>query len=108
MLGTALDFELQDGRHARIFLKNLGGDFQVTGLIEPAAKEKRGRKPAKGGVMMKRLGESPGKRVSEGRITDALRKKKKMGQQSLVGGPGGSRRDSIIRGHGSPMKRRKR
>ena len=48
MLGTALDLELQDGRHARIFLKNLGGDFQVTGLIEPAAKEKRGGKAAKG------------------------------------------------------------
>jgi hypothetical protein len=39
MLGTALDLELQDGRRARIFVKNLDGDFQVTGPIESAPKK---------------------------------------------------------------------
>ena len=37
--GTALDLELQDGRRARIFVKNLDGDFQVTGPIESAPKK---------------------------------------------------------------------
>jgi hypothetical protein len=41
MLGTALDLELQDGRHARIFLKNLDGDFDVAGSIDPAPKKRK-------------------------------------------------------------------
>ncbi len=36
--GTAL-VELQDGRRARIFVKNLDGDFQLTGPIESAPKK---------------------------------------------------------------------
>jgi hypothetical protein len=34
ILGTALDLELQYGRHARIFVKNLDGDFEVAGRIQ--------------------------------------------------------------------------
>jgi hypothetical protein len=41
---AALDLELQDARHAQVLLKNLDGDFDVTGPIAPlpAKKEKLG------------------------------------------------------------------
>jgi hypothetical protein len=40
---AAFDLELQDARHAQVLLKNLDGDFDVTGPIAPV--------PAKNGVM---------------------------------------------------------
>lgn len=40
--GTALDLELQDTRHAQVLLKNLDGDFEVTGPIAPAPEKKKG------------------------------------------------------------------
>ena len=56
--------------------------------------------------MMKRLDKSPGKLANDGRLTEALRKQKKM--ESLAVGPGGPRRDSKKREHGSPMVRRRK
>jgi hypothetical protein len=37
---TALDLELQDARHAQVILKNLDGDFDVTGPIALLVKQK--------------------------------------------------------------------
>jgi len=39
-LRTALDLELQDARHAQVLLNNLDGDFDMTGPIAPAPKQK--------------------------------------------------------------------
>ena len=39
--GKALDLTLQDSRHAQVILKNLDGDFDVTGAIRPAPEQKR-------------------------------------------------------------------
>jgi hypothetical protein len=42
ILRMSLDLELQDTRHAQVFLKSLDGDFDVTGPIALAPEKKKG------------------------------------------------------------------
>jgi hypothetical protein len=58
------------------------------------------------GITMPNKGDIMEKFGNEGGLAKGLGKSKK--KQSLAGGPGGPRRGPIARGHGSPMKRRRR
>jgi hypothetical protein len=58
------------------------------------------------GITMRNEGGIMEKFGNEGGLAKGLGKSKK--KQSLAGGPGGPKWGSIARGHGSPMKRRRR